>query len=160
MPKFEVLGGRWGEGWVKGDIIELDDNAAKHRLWLGEIIPVNEDGTPDETAAAVVAAGLPVNEAPLEVVDPAPTEPKQQGQTETTGVAFANADETKAVKAIDGEAEREEYRSMHPRHREMSDMPATDFLRTSSSADTIQAQKENPELVPKLTRDPEDEMAL
>ena len=37
MPKFKVLGGRWGEGYEPGQVIELDSDAASRRLELGEI---------------------------------------------------------------------------------------------------------------------------
>lgn len=35
--KFKVLGGQWGEGYMVGDIIDLDFVAAQVRLRLGEI---------------------------------------------------------------------------------------------------------------------------
>lgn len=40
MPKYIVKGGNWGEGYVPGDEIELDTNAARVRLEKGEIEPV------------------------------------------------------------------------------------------------------------------------
>lgn len=35
--KYKVLGGRWGEGYEVGQIIDIDLDAAKVRLELGEL---------------------------------------------------------------------------------------------------------------------------
>lgn len=37
-----VVGGRWGEGWKPGDVINIDLDAAKIRLELGELVEVKD----------------------------------------------------------------------------------------------------------------------
>lgn len=160
MPKFEILGGTWGEGWVKGDIVEMDDNAAAHRLFLGEIVPVNEDGTVDDTKALEVLSSLPPTDLPLEVVDPVNSEAKNQGTEEDNAGVAMQTESGRPVQAIDGEKERTEYRSIHPRQREASDIPEDDFIRRSTTGEQKALERENPELAQKVTRDPEDEKAL
>ena len=44
--KYKVLGGRWGEGYKAGDIINIDLEAAQVRLQLGELEEVNETEKP------------------------------------------------------------------------------------------------------------------
>ncbi len=43
MPRYKILTtqrGRWGEGWQYGDLVDLDDGAAKVPLEKGEIVRV------------------------------------------------------------------------------------------------------------------------
>lgn len=40
--KYKVLGGRWGEGYEVGQIIDIDLDAARVRLQLGELEEVKE----------------------------------------------------------------------------------------------------------------------
>ena len=42
MPKYKVIKGKWAEGYKPGDIIELDPEAAKARVELGELEEVKE----------------------------------------------------------------------------------------------------------------------
>jgi len=45
MPKYKILTarqGRWSEGWVAGDIVDLDENAARAAVESGEIMLINE----------------------------------------------------------------------------------------------------------------------
>lgn len=42
MPFYRVLGGRWGEGWEPGQIVEIDTRAAEKRLEDGELEEVDE----------------------------------------------------------------------------------------------------------------------
>ena len=37
MKKYKVLGGSWGEGYVKGDVIEAEPHAMETRLAKGEV---------------------------------------------------------------------------------------------------------------------------
>ena len=39
---YKVLGGRWGEGYLPGDIVELDENSARDRLAAGELEEVKK----------------------------------------------------------------------------------------------------------------------
>ena len=81
--KFRILGGLWGEGWLAGDVVSIDEDAARVRLKLGEIEQVGE-------------------EVELEKV-----EPKETTQTETsieelpivaTDVPFCDTCDSKGVR--------------------------------------------------------------
>ena len=41
MARYEVLGGRWGEGHKPGDVIDLDENAARARVESGDLKPIS-----------------------------------------------------------------------------------------------------------------------
>lgn len=55
--KYKVLGGRWGEGYNVGDIIDIDLEAARVRLELGELeeAKIEEVKKPEEKNNEVVA---------------------------------------------------------------------------------------------------------
>ena len=65
---YKVLGGNWGEGHQPGDVINLDDRAARVRLALGEIEEVIEP----KKATVVVAEP--------EAEEPKKTESKSQAR--------------------------------------------------------------------------------
>lgn len=47
MPKYQVLvDGQFGEGWMSGDVIEMDSQAALVRLQLGHLKLVSDDEAP------------------------------------------------------------------------------------------------------------------
>ena len=43
MPKYKVIKGKWAEGYKPGDIIELDPEAAKARVELGELEEIGKE---------------------------------------------------------------------------------------------------------------------
>lgn len=67
MAKYKVLGGTWGEGYMPGDIINLDCNAARGRLAEGhleEVLnPVEAEKAVLEAKEAAVAAVEKAQEA-------------------------------------------------------------------------------------------------
>jgi len=59
MPKYKIIkapAGRWGEGWQVGDIVDIDDEAARDAKENGEIEPYFMD-IKQEQARPQVEAG-------------------------------------------------------------------------------------------------------
>lgn len=83
MPKFKVLGGRWGEGYEPGQIIELDTDASIKRLELGEIelantTPVVEpEPVVEEVAESAAAPEVTEEVAEEPVVEEKPKKAKK-----------------------------------------------------------------------------------
>lgn len=71
--KYRVLGGRWGEGYAVGDIINIDLDAARIRLQLGELEIVGEVPAPNPEVAPVQTVANP--DITIEGVDNTPISP-------------------------------------------------------------------------------------
>lgn len=84
--KYMVKSGRWGEGWKPGDVIDIDLDAAKVRLELGELVEV-KDGkiveklieVKEEVVEEVVSAAAPemVSEDVVSVTENVEVKPKR-----------------------------------------------------------------------------------
>lgn len=70
--KYKVIGGKWGEGYVPGQIINIDLDAAKVRLELGELVEVKdekikEEVMPEEVVESAAATEIVSHETSSEV---------------------------------------------------------------------------------------------
>lgn len=66
MSFYKVIGGQWGEGHQPGDIIQLDENAARVRLAEGHIEPAKpsaKSAEPAAPASTVVPSSAPAKRA-------------------------------------------------------------------------------------------------
>ena len=67
MPKYKVLKsppGRWGEGYQEGEIIEMDENAARVPVEKGELESYTDEKKTVSTESVNIAGVEPVSEQP------------------------------------------------------------------------------------------------
>jgi hypothetical protein len=75
--KFKVLGGHWGEGWLPGDVVEMDLEAAKVRLELGELEEAKDGVVVKKTEQQSAASPEVVSRETVEEEKPKRGRPKK-----------------------------------------------------------------------------------